>query len=250
MKFTVLTLFPEQVKNFLSQSILGRAMDAGIISVDAVDIREYSDNRYGKVDDTLFGGGTGMLMQCEPVDMAFASLYDEKTEPKPHCIFMSPKGRVFTERIAQELTQYDHIVLLCGHYEGIDQRVLDKIVDEDLSIGDYVLTGGEVASCVIIDAVSRLISGVLPDESAFSEESHMQGYLEAPQYTKPSTWQGKKVPDVLLSGHHANIVEWKRIHGLYDTWKRRPDMLDRYPMTEKDWEALFAIDEEKNASYD
>ena len=180
MKFSVLTLFPKQVKDFLSESILGRAEEKGILSVEAIDIRDFSGNRYGKVDDTLFGGGTGMLMQCEPVYQAFSSLYDAEKEPKPHCIFMSPKGQVLTQAKAQELSKYDHLVILCGHYEGIDQRVLDEIVDEDLSIGDYVLTGGEVAACVVIDCISRMIDGVLPNSEAYEEESHMQGYLEAP----------------------------------------------------------------------
>ena len=205
MKFSVLTLFPEQVKRFLGESIIGRAEEKGILQIEAVDIRDFSGNRYGKVDDTLFGGGTGMLMQCEPVYQAFSSLYDAGKVKKPHCIYMSPKGSVLTQSKAKELAKYDHIVILCGHYEGIDQRVLDEIVDEDLSIGDYVLTGGEVAACVVIDCVSRMIEGVLPNSEAYEEESHMQGYLEAPQYTKPNVWHDKKVPEVMLSGNHVKI---------------------------------------------
>jgi len=245
MKFSVLTLFPDQVKRFLGESILGRAEEKGILEINAVNIRDFSGNRYGKVDDTLFGGGTGMLMQCEPVFQAFSSLYDREKEEKPHCIFMSPKGSVLTQNKAKELASYDHLVLLCGHYEGIDQRVLDEIVDEDLSIGDYVLTGGEVAACVVIDCVSRMIEGVLPNEEAYEEESHMQGYLEAPQYTKPNIWHDKKVPEVMLSGNHAKIKEWKRIHGLYDTWKRRPDMLEKLAISAEDWKKILEIDEEQ-----
>lgn len=245
MKFSVLTLFPDQVKRFLGESILGRAEEKGILEINAVNIRDFSGNRYGKVDDTLFGGGTGMLMQCEPVYQAFSSLYDREKEEKPHCIFMSPKGSVLTQNKAKELASYDHLVLLCGHYEGIDQRVLDEIVDEDLSIGDYVLTGGEVAACVVIDCVSRMIEGVLPNEEAYEEESHMQGYLEAPQYTKPNIWHDKKVPEVMLSGNHAKIKEWKRIHGLYDTWKRRPDMLEKLAISAEDWKKILEIDEEQ-----
>ena len=245
MKFSVLTLFPKQVKDFLSESILGRAEEKGILSVEAVDIRDFSGNRYGKVDDTLFGGGTGMLMQCEPVYQAFSSLYDAKTEEKPHCIFMSPKGQVLTQKKARELSKYDHLVILCGHYEGIDQRVLDEIVDEDLSIGDYVLTGGEVAACVVIDCISRMIDGVLPNSEAYEEESHMQGYLEAPQYTKPNIWHDRKVPEVMLSGNHAKIKEWKRIHGLYDTWKRRPDMMEKLEISSKKKKKILQIEREQ-----
>ena len=244
MKFSVLTLFPEQVKRFLGESIIGRAEEKGILQIDAVDIRDFSGNRYGKVDDTLFGGGTGMLMQCEPVYQAFSSLYDAQKELKPHCVFMSPKGTVLTQEKARELSKYEHLVILCGHYEGIDQRVLDEIVDEDISIGDYVLTGGEVAACVVIDCVSRMIPGVLPNSEAYEEESHMQGYLEAPQYTKPNIWHGKAVPEGMLSGNHAKIKEWKRIHGLYDTWKRRPDMLETLDITAEDWKAILAIEKE------
>ena len=245
MKFSVLTLFPKQVNDFLSESIIGRAGEKGIISVETVDIRDFSGNRYGKVDDTLFGGGTGMLMQCEPVYQAFSSLYDAEKEPKPHCVFMSPKGSVLTQSKALELSKYDHLVILCGHYEGIDQRVLDEIVDEDLSIGDYVLTGGEVAACVVIDCVSRMIDGVLPNSEAYEEESHMSGYLEAPQYTKPNIWHDKKVPEVMLSGNHAKIKEWTRIHGLYDTWKRRPDMLTKLDISSDDWKKILEIEQQQ-----
>ncbi|MBO4688933.1 MAG: tRNA (guanosine(37)-N1)-methyltransferase TrmD [Clostridiales bacterium] len=248
MKFSVLTLFPEQVKRFLGESIIGRAEEKGILQIDAVDIRDFSGNRYGKVDDTLFGGGTGMLMQCEPVYQAYLSVCGgtDGTAPseKPHCIFMSPKGSVLTQEKARELSQYEHLVILCGHYEGIDQRVLDEIVDEDISIGDYVLTGGEVAACVVIDCVSRMIDGVLPNSEAYEEESHMQGYLEAPQYTKPNIWHDKQVPEVMLSGNHAKIKEWKRLHGLYDTWKRRPDMLEKIDISAEDWKKILEIEKD------
>ena len=186
-----------------------------------------------------------MLMQCEPVYQAFTSLYDAEKEPKPHCMFMSPKGSVLTQQKAKELSKYDHLVILCGHYEGIDQRVLDEIVDEDISIGDYVLTGGEVAACVVIDCVSRMIEGVLPNSEAYEEESHMSGYLEAPQYTKPNVWHDRAVPEVMLSGNHAKIKEWKRIHGLYDTWKRRPDMLSKLDISSDDWKKILDIEKEQ-----
>lgn len=246
MKFSVLTLFPNQVSGFLHESIIGRAMEKGVIELQTINIRDFAGNRYGKVDDTLFGGGTGMLMQCEPVYQAFSSLYDATKESKPHCVFMSPKGSVLNQAKAKELSKYEHVVILCGHYEGIDQRVLDEIVDEDLSIGDYVLTGGEVAACVVIDCVSRMIDGVLPNSEAYEEESHMNGYLEAPQYTKPNVWHDQAVPEVMLSGNHAKIKEWKRIHGIYDTWKRRPDLLQKMELSAEDWQSLLAIDAEKH----
>ncbi|MBR5973750.1 MAG: tRNA (guanosine(37)-N1)-methyltransferase TrmD [Clostridiales bacterium] len=246
MKFSVLTLFPEQVKRFLGESILGRAEEKGILEIDAVDIRDFSGNHYGKVDDTLFGGGTGMLMQCEPVYQAYLSVCSGDDTKKPHCIFMSPKGAVLTQEKARELSKYEHLVILCGHYEGIDQRVLDEIVDEDISIGDYVLTGGEVAACVVIDCISRMVDGVLPNSEAYEEESHMQGYLEAPQYTKPNIWHDKAVPEVMLSGNHAKIKEWKRLHGLYDTWKRRPDMLEKLDISAEDWQKILQIEREES----
>lgn len=238
MKFTVLTLFPEQVRNFLETSITGRAMNKGVFSLETVQIRDFSGNAYRKVDDTMFGGGTGMLMMCEPVYSAWKSV----AEPaRPHTIFLSPKGKVFDQEKAIELSKYEHLVLLCGHYEGIDQRVLETIVDEEISIGDYVLTGGEMAACVLIDAIARMIPGVLPDSSAYEEESHMGGVLEAPQYTKPEKWHDKSVPSVLLSGHHAKIKEWKRLNSLYETWMKRPDLLDKLSISREDWEMLLSM---------
>ncbi len=252
MKFTVLTLFPEQVRNFLETSITGRAMNKGVFSLETVQIRDFSGNAYRKVDDTMFGGGTGMLMMCEPVYSAWKSVAEPETEvactldftvndapARPHTIFLSPKGKVFDQEKAIELSKYEHLVLLCGHYEGIDQRVLETIVDEEISIGDYVLTGGEMAACVLIDAIARMIPGVLPDSSAYEEESHMGGVLEAPQYTKPEKWHDKSVPSVLLSGHHAKIKEWKRLNSLYETWMKRPDLLDKLSISREDWEMLL-----------
>lgn len=261
MKFTVLTLFPEQVRNFLETSITGRAMNKGVFSLETVQIRDFSGNAYRKVDDTMFGGGTGMLMMCEPVYSAWKSAAEPLTPlvssldgslgstldstmindapTHPHTIFLSPKGKVFDQKKAIELSKYEHLVLLCGHYEGIDQRVLETIVDEEISIGDYVLTGGEMAACVLIDAISRMIPGVLPDPSAYEEESHMGGVLEAPQYTKPENWRDKPVPAILLSGHHAKIKEWKRLASLYETWMKRPDLLDLLSISREDWEVLI-----------
>jgi len=257
VKFTVLTLFPEQVRNFLETSITGRAMKKGVFSLDTVQIRDFSGNAYNKVDDTMFGGGTGMLMMCEPVYEAWKSIaepvapagstqvYDAPVHP--YTIFLSPKGQVFSQAKAIELSRYEHLIFLCGHYEGIDQRVLDEIVDEELSIGDYVLTGGEIAACVVIDSISRMIPGVLPDASAYQEESHMGGVLESPQYTRPEVWHEKTVPSVLLSGHHAKIVEWKRLSSLYDTWQKRPDLLNRIALSVDDWNVLLQMKEDSKA---
>jgi len=246
VKFTVLTLFPEQVRSFLETSITGRAIKKEVFQLETVQIRDYSGNAYRKVDDTMFGGGTGMLMMCEPVYEAWKSVIDQeapdKTPPvRPHTVFLSPKGQVFTQEKAAQLSRYPHLVLLCGHYEGIDQRVLETIVDEELSIGDYVLTGGEIAACVVIDAVSRMIPGVLPDASAYENESHMGGVLESPQYTRPEIWHEKTVPAILLSGHHAKIVEWKRLTSLYETWQKRPDLLDRLSLSADDWKKLLEM---------
>lgn len=244
MKFTVLTLFPEQVRSFLETSITGRAMKKDVFSLDTVQIRDFCGNAYGKVDDTMFGGGTGMLMMCEPVYAAWQSVVQKDTSSRAHTVFLSPKGSVFTQKKAVELSSYEHLVFLCGHYEGIDERVLGEIVDEEISIGDYVLTGGEIAACVIIDAVSRMIPGVLPDSSAYEQESHMGGVLEAPQYTRPEIWHDKVVPAVMLSGHHAKIVEWRRLASLYETWQKRPDLLNQIPLCASDWEILLRWKEE------
>lgn len=239
MKFTVLTLFPEQVRSFIETSITGRALKKALFQLDTIQIRDFCQNRYGKVDDTMYGGGTGLLMQCSPVYDAYCSVLSKSNEEKPYTVFMSPKGKTFHQDKAIELSKKEHLVILCGHYEGIDQRVIDEIVDEEISIGDYVLTGGEIAACVIIDAVARMIPGVLPDASAYENESHMGGVLEAPQYTKPEVWMGRQVPSVLLSGHHEKIRDWKRKMSLYETWQKRPDLFNRLSVTEEDWEFLL-----------
>jgi tRNA (guanine37-N1)-methyltransferase len=249
VKYTVLTLFPEQVRNFLETSIMGRALKNGAFSLETVQIRDFCGNAYGKVDATMFGGGTGMLMQCEPVYAAWQSVIDASMDldQRPHTIFLSPKGAVFNQQKAMELSKYPHLIFLCGHYEGVDQRVLDTIVDEEISIGDYVLTGGEIAACVVIDSVSRMLPGVLPDASAYENESHMGGILEAPQYTRPEIWREKAVPPVLLSGHHAKIIEWRRLASLYETWQKRPDLFDRQIISTEDWEILLQWKEESQA---
>lgn len=240
MHFTLLSLFPEQVRNFLSESITGRALEKQLFTLETVQIRSFVTNRYGKVDDTLFGGGTGMLMQCEPIYNAWRATKKSETA---HTIFLSPKGKVFNQAKALELAKHEELILICGHYEGVDQRVIDEIVDEEISIGDYVLTGGEIAACVVIDAIARLLPGVLPDSSAYEEESHMAGVLEAPQYTRPEIWHERRVPKILLSGHHEKIRQWRRLAGLYDTWQKRPDLFEALQLSEEDWRLLLAFHE-------
>ena len=240
MDFYVETLFPDQVGGFLKKSITGRAIAKGIINLECINIRDFAVNEYGKVDDTMYGGGTGMLMQCDPVYNCWKSVVDRRGS-KPYTIFVSPKGTVFDQKKAIELSKKDSLLIVCGHYEGIDARVIDEISDEEISIGDYVLTGGEIAAVAIIDSVSRMIPGVLPSESAYTNESHMAGTLEARQYTKPSKWHGKDVPEVLQNGDKAAIDEYNRIVSLVETWKKRPDMFDKLNVSEEDWEKMLAI---------
>ena len=226
MKIDILTLFPEMCDAVLGESIIGRAIKAGYVEVNTHNIRDFAGNKHNRVDDAPYGGGKGMVMQAEPIFQCFKSLYTEG-EPKPHLIYMSPKGKTFTQSDAVRLAEYDRIVLLCGHYEGVDQRVLDEIVDEEISVGDYVLTGGELPALTVTDAVCRMIPGVLPEEVCFTEESHFDGLLEYPQYTRPEVWHGVPVPEVLLSGHHLNISKWREQKSLEITEKLRPDMLSK-----------------------
>ncbi len=224
MRFDVMTLFPEMIENAMSESIIGRAAKNGILTVNAVNIRDYANNKHNQVDDYPYGGGYGMVMQCAPIYDCYCDITKD-LKAKPHTVYMSPKGKVLTQKRAKELSEMDNIVILCGHYEGVDQRVLDEIVDEEISIGDYVLTGGELAACVLIDCVSRMIDGVLAGSEAFEKESHYNGLLEHPQYTRPEEWHGKRVPDILLSGHHANIEKWKLEQSVEITKRLRPDMI-------------------------
>ncbi len=237
MRISVLTLFPEIIQQVISSSITGRALKNGVFELETIQIRDYAVNQYGKVDDACFGGGTGMLMMAEPIYQAWQTACQHPTE-KHRTIHLSPRGQVFTQTKAVELAAEEHLILLCGHYEGIDQRVLDEIVDEELSIGDYVLTGGELAACVIIDSLLRMMPGVLPNEEAFGKESHMAGLLEHQQYTRPAEWHGKKVPEVLLSGHQANIEHWQRLESLKQTLQRRPDLFAKLQLTEAEWQEI------------
>lgn len=240
MDITVLTLFPEIIENALSVSITGRAIDKGILSLKTKNIRDNAMKAYAKVDDTLYGGGTGMLMMCEPVYRSFQQIKEGFPEGKKiHTVYMSPKGKVLNQDKCFELAKKDNLVILCGHYEGCDQRVIDEIVDEEISIGDYVLTGGELPACVLIDSVSRLLPGVLSNTQAYEEESHIDGLLEHPQYTKPSVWMNREVPDVLLSGHHMKIREYNYMESLYETLKKRPDLFEKANIDSDDMEKFI-----------
>ena len=228
MRFDVLTLFPELVSNILSESIIGRAQKAGYLSVYAHNIRDWSEDKNRRVDDTPYGGGMGMLMAAPPVYNCYDAVRAMAPEMKTRVIYMSPKGRVLTQSHAKELKEnYDRLIILCGHYEGIDQRVLDEIVDEEISVGDYVLTGGELPACILVDCVSRLLDGVLASSECYEDESIASGLLEYPQYTRPYEFHGVKVPDVLLSGHHANIAKWRAAEALRITKEKRPDLLEK-----------------------
>ncbi len=237
MRIDILTLFPDMCNAYINESIIGRAVKNGIIEINCTNIRDYANNKHNKVDDTPYGGGMGMVMAAEPIYNAYKSLYSEE-DNKPHLIYLSPKGETFTQKKAIELSNKEHIVLLCGHYEGIDERIIEEIVDEEISVGDYVLTGGELPALVVADAVSRMIQGVLADEICFTEESHFAGLLEYPQYTKPAVWHGRQVPDVLLSGHHANITKYRREKSLEETLKRRPEMLESAKLDKADLKHL------------
>ena len=230
MRFDIMTLFPEMVDGILGESIIGRAQNAGHVSVNTYNIRDYSEDKHRRVDDTPYGGGKGMLMAAPPIYNCYSAVkakIDEElgADAKVKLIYMSPKGRVLTQEYANELLEYDGLILLCGHYEGIDQRIIDEIVDEELSIGDYVLTGGELPACILVDCVSRLVDGVLAAPECYENESISCGMLEYPQYTRPYEFHGKKVPDVLLSGHHANIEKWRYEASLEQTKRMRPDLL-------------------------
>ena len=237
MRIDILTLFPEMCERVLNESIIGRARRSGKVEIVCTNIRDFSGNKHNKVDDTPYGGGMGMVMAADPIYNCYKSLYGENEE-KPHLIYMSPKGETFTQKKAVELSKKDRIVLLCGHYEGIDQRVIDEIVDEELSLGDYVLTGGELPALTVADAVCRMLPGVLSDDLCFEEESHFAGLLEYPQYTKPAIWRDREVPEVLLSGNHAKINDWRKIQSILLTVEKRPDMLSAKDLSEKDRKLL------------
>ena len=260
MNFHILTLFPEMVMNGLNTSIIGRAVNAGHLSIEAVNIRDYAFNKHQSVDDYPYGGGAGMLMQAEPVYLAHKAVAETiqsrmcdraqgevpeesqaagEGENSPagrrlRTVYLSPQGQVFNQKMAEELAQEEDLILLCGHYEGIDERVLEEIVTDYVSIGDYVLTGGELPAMVMVDAISRLVPGVLHNDVSAEFESFQDNLLAYPQYSRPEEWHGKKVPPVLLSGHHANIEKWRREQSIIRTYERRPDLLEKCELTEKE----------------
>lgn len=269
MNFHILTLFPDMVMNGLNTSIIGRAVNAGLLSIEAVNIRDYAFNKHQSVDDYPYGGGAGMLMQAEPVYLAYEAVTekirrreadgqttsipqevpDGQTEPdgqaavvsqtspaekRPRVVYLSPQGDVFSQKMAEELSREEDLILLCGHYEGIDERVLEEIVTDYVSIGDYVLTGGELPAMVMVDAISRLVPGVLHNDVSAEFESFQDNLLEYPQYSRPEEWHGKKVPPVLLSGHHANIEKWRREQSIIRTYERRPDLFEKCELTKKE----------------
>lgn len=232
MKIKVFTLFPEMLRPALSQSILGRAISRGLIDVQLIDIRDYTLDRHRRTDDYPFGGGAGMVMAAQPILDAFAANLPENFHGRR--VYLSPRGRTFDQKIAGELAREDALALLCGHYEGVDQRALDAVIDEELSIGDYVLTGGELGALVVIDAVARLVPGVLGSDESPEDESFSTGLLEYPQYTRPAEFRGAAVPEVLLGGNHADIEAWRREKSLEITLQRRPELLDSAPLTDAD----------------
>lgn len=244
MKITIMTLFPEMCNAVLDESIIGRARKSGIIEIDTVNIRDFTYDKHNRVDDAPYGGGMGMLMQTQPIYDCFASLCSEDGK-KPHLIYMSAQGKTLTQKRVKELSQLPNIAILCGHYEGVDERIIEEIVDEEISVGDYVLTGGELPALILSDSIARMIDGVLPNDEAKELESHYSGLLEYPQYTRPPEWHGRKVPDILLSGHHGNIDKWRREKSLERTLERRPDMLKSAELTKKDREYLAKLKENK-----
>lgn len=244
MNFHVMTLFPEMIMSGMNTSITGRAMEKGLISVNTVNIRDFSRNKHLKVDDYPYGGGAGLVMQAEPVYLAYESIA-EKLSQKPRVIFVTPCGQTFNQTMAGEFAKEEELVILCGHYEGIDERVLEMIVTDQVSIGDYVLTGGELPAMVMMDCIARLVPGVLHNDVSAEFESFHDNLLEYPQYTRPEEFMGKRVPEILLSGHHANVEKWRREQSLIRTAKYRPDLLEKAELTAMDEEWLA-----QNMKYD
>ena len=238
----MLTLFPDMIRDGFQTSITGRAVEKGILSLETVNIRDFSVNKHQRVDDYPYGGGAGMVMQAEPVYLAYESVAKKLTK-KPRVLYMSPQGKVFHQRMAEELAREEELVFLCGHYEGIDERVLEEIVTDEVSIGDYVLTGGELPALVMMDAISRLLEGVLHNEESAEFDSFSDNLLEYPQYSRPQNWRGEEVPEILLSGHHLNVEKWRREQSLLRTRKRRPDLLETANLTKEDKKFLAKLTE-------
>lgn len=227
MKIDILTLFPEMCDTVLNESIIGRARDAGLVEINCHNIRDYSTDKHKHVDDTPYGGGTGMIMQAQPIYDAYMDLTSHGDVPY-HLIYMTPQGKTLTQERVKELSKLDKIAILCGHYEGVDERVIEELAPEEISLGDFVLTGGEIPAMALVDSVCRMLPGVLRNEEAFSKESHFDGLLEYPQYTRPPEWMGREVPEVLLSGHHENIEKWQYEQAVERTKNKRKDMYDKF----------------------
>ena len=244
MNFHILTLFPEMIEQGMHTSIIGRAIAGGYLSINAVNIRDYAFNKHQKVDDYPYGGGAGMLMQAEPVYLSYEAI-KEKIGYRPRVVYLTPQGKVFHQEMAKELAKEKDLVFLCGHYEGIDERVLDEIVTDYVSIGDYVLTGGELPAMVMMDSISRMVPGVLSNQESGETESFAGNLLEYPQYSRPEEWHGKKVPEGLMSGHHANIEKWRREQSLIRTRERRPDLIPTATLTEEDQKFLRKLEEKQ-----
>lgn len=243
MRIDILTLFPDMCDTVLSHSIIGRARQAKKVEINCIDIRDYTLDKHRRVDDKPYGGGMGMIMAPQPIYDCFSALCDE-IGAKPHLIYLTPQGKTLTQERVKELSKLDNIALLCGHYEGIDERVIEALEPEEISVGDYVLTGGELPALIVADAVSRMLPGVLSDDECFEEESHYNSLLEYPQYTHPSVWQDRKVPEVLLSGHHANVDKWRHEQSLKRTMERRPDMLENAQLNKEDIAFLSKLKKE------
>jgi tRNA (guanine37-N1)-methyltransferase len=224
----------------LGESIIGRARSAGKVEINAIDIRDYSKDKHRRVDDKPYGGGMGMIMQPQPIFDCFNALCNSIGK-KPHLLYMTPQGKTLTQQRVKELSKLDNIAILCGHYEGIDERIIEELEPEEISVGDYVLTGGELPALIVADSVSRMLKGVLSDDECFEDESHYSSLLEYPQYTHPAEWNGRKVPEVLLSGHHQNVDKWRRQQSLKRTYERRPDMLENADLTKDDKEFIYQI---------
>ena len=230
MKFDIMTLFPDLVETVLSESVIGRARKSGAIEVNTYNIRDWSEDKHRRVDDTPYGGGKGMLMMAPPIYSCYEAICKElgDREINKRVVYMSPRGKVFDQKKARELSELDELIILCGHYEGVDQRIIDEIVDEEISIGDFVLTGGEIPACILVDSVARLVDGVLSDPECHENESISSGLVEYPQYTRPYEFHGVKVPDVLISGHHENIDKWRHEEALRLTKQNRPDIIEKF----------------------
>ena len=233
MRIDIMTLFTDMCDSVLNESIIGRARQAGKVEINTVDIRDFSIDKHRHVDDKPYGGGNGMVMLAEPIYRCYNSIC-EQIGKRPHLVYMTPQGKTLTQQRVKELSKLDNIVILCGHYEGVDERVIEELQPEEISIGDYVLTGGELPALILADSISRMLDGVLSNDECFEEESHYNSLLEYPQYTHPAVWNGREVPDVLLSGHHQNVDKWRRKQSIKRTYERRPDMLENAELTKDD----------------